>query len=171
MPTNTSSCKSTFLAIFRPFLAIFFILNLISCATILPDCNVCSSPPLNALDGQWELVRWNLPPQAGQVKVRNIPQGDKNPPIRIQFNFEKKLLSGYSGCNTFLSHLTEGSKNAIVLGKISTTRKSCESYQQNYLERDFLNILNDYRSWQQNKDQLLLLGREGDVLVFSERNQ
>ena len=42
----------------------------------------------------------------------------------------------------------------------------CIKDQINELERDFLNILDDYRSWQQNQNQLLLFARSGDVLVF-----
>jgi heat shock protein HslJ len=44
----------------------------------------------------------------------------------------------------------------------------CIQDQANELERDFLNILDDYRSWQQNQNQLLLFARSGDVFVFSE---
>jgi heat shock protein HslJ len=43
----------------------------------------------------------------------------------------------------------------------------CLENQRNLMERDFLNILEDYRSWQQNQNQLLLFGRSGDVLVFA----
>jgi hypothetical protein len=37
------------------------------------------------------------------------------------------------------------------------------------LERDFLNQLSDYRSLQLKDDQMLLVGRTGDVLVFGRR--
>jgi heat shock protein HslJ len=40
-----------------------------------------------------------------------------------------------------------------------------ENYRME-LERDFLNQLEDYRSLRMNDDQLLMVGRTGDVLVF-----
>jgi heat shock protein HslJ len=39
------------------------------------------------------------------------------------------------------------------------------------LERDFLNQLQDYRSLQMKDDQLILIGRSGDVLNFGKRGQ
>jgi heat shock protein HslJ len=131
----------------------------------VPDCNVCSSPPLTDLDGKWTLARWNLPPQNGQIRLRPIPNSG-NEPIYLQFDKEKNLLSGFAGCNQFFSKLTFDSKGAIVLGTIGSTRKMCTKDQTNELERDLLNILDDYRSWQQNQNQLLLFARSGDVLVF-----
>jgi hypothetical protein len=77
------------------------------------------------------------------------------------------MLSGSTGCNNFFSNLKEDSKGAIELGPIGSTRKMCLENQRNQLEQDFLNVLEDYRSWQQNQNQLLLFGKSGDVLVFA----
>jgi heat shock protein HslJ len=140
---------------------------MVSCTAILPDCNVCSSPPLFDLNGHWTLVRWNLPPQNGQIKLRSIPEINSPDPIFIDFDATQKLLSGSSGCNRFFSKLKEDSKGAIVLGPIGSTKKMCLENQRNLIERDFLNVLEDYRSWQQNQNQLLLFGKSGDVLVFA----
>jgi len=133
----------------------------------MPDCNVCSSPPLKDLNGRWTLVRWNLAPQNGQIKLRVIPQAGNPEQIFIEFDSSKNLLSGFTGCNNFFSKLKEDSKGAIELGPIGSTRKMCLDNQRNQIERDFLNVLEDYRSWQQNQNQLLLFGKSGDVLVFA----
>lgn len=170
MTTNTSSKNPLNISILGYFLAIFFIFTGISCSFNLPECNVCSSPPLTELNGRWELVRWNLPPENAQIRLRNIPHGDQGEPIFIQFDSLKKLLSGYSGCNNFFSHLNEDSKGAIELGPIGSTRKMCIENYRSQLERDFFNILDDYSSWQQKQNQLLLLAKSGDVLVFVKRN-
>jgi heat shock protein HslJ len=155
---------------FKSSFVFFGLLNLISCGNLLPDCNSCSSPPLAQLNGRWELLRWNLPPdQMGLVKNRTIPHGDNGDPIMLEFNQEKKLLSGYSGCNRFVSQLSIDSKNAIVLGNIGSTKKMCLENSRMELERDLLNQLDDYRSLNMKGDQMLLVGRTGDVLVFSRR--
>ena len=169
MATNTSSLKKPFLGIFYQYISFLGLILLVSCASIMPDCNVCSSPPLNDLNGNWQLVRWNLPPQNGQIKLRAIPQGINSDQLFIEFDASKKILSGSSGCNHFFSQLKEDSKGAIELGPIGSTRKMCLEEQRNQIERDFLNILEDYRSWQQNQNQLLLFGKSGDVLVFSRK--
>lgn len=167
MTTNTSLLNKSFLSIFTRYFAISAIFLLVSCTSILPDCNVCSSPPLNDLSGHWTLVRWNLPPQNGQIKFRSIPESSSQESIFIEFDASKNLLSGSTGCNRFFSNLTKDSKGAIVLGPIGSTRKICLEGQKNIIERDFLNLLEDYRSWQQNQNQLLLFGKSGDVLVFA----
>lgn len=167
MTTNTSLLKKSFLSIFSRLSATLALFLLVSCSSILPDCNVCSSPPLNELNGHWSLVRWNLPPQNGQIQFRTIPDSNSPDSIFIDFDASKNLLSGSTGCNRFFSKLKEDSKGAIELGTIGSTRKMCIDNQRNLLERDFLNILEDYRSWQQNQNQLLLFGKGGDVLVFT----
>jgi len=167
MTTNTSSSKKPFLGIFYRYISFLGLFLLVSCASILPDCNVCSSPPLNDLNGRWTLVRWNLPPQNGQIKFRVIPQASNSDHIFIVFDASKKMLSGSTGCNNFFSNLKEDSQGAIELGPIGSTRKMCLENQRNQLEQDFLNVLEDYRSWQQNQNQLLLFGKSGDVLVFA----
>jgi heat shock protein HslJ len=170
MTTNIYSVKQS---IFRNFAFSFVflsLLGLVSCSNILPDCNACSSPPLSQLNGRWELLRWNLPPDAmGKINLRRIPHGDNGEPIIIEFNQEKKILSGYSGCNRFFSPITIDSKNAIVLGKIGSTMMMCAENSRMELERDFLNQLDDYRSLTLKGNELLLLGRTGDALVFGRR--
>jgi heat shock protein HslJ len=167
MTTNTSSSKKQFLRILFRYIGFLSTLLLVSCSSIMPDCNVCSSPPLNDLNGRWTLVRWNLAPQNGQIKLRVIPQPNNSDSIFIVFDASKSMLSGFTGCNHFFSKLKEDSKGAIELGPIGSTRKMCMENQRNQIERDFLNVLEDYHSWQQNQNQLLLFGKSGDVLVFS----
>ena len=79
------------------------------------------------------------------------------------------MVSGYAGCNRFFGTITTDAKNAIEIGKLGSTKMMCaESYRMD-LERDFLNQLSDYRSLQLKDDQMLLVGRTGDVLVFGRR--
>lgn len=147
------------------------LVSLFSCTSILPECNSCSSPPLASLHGEWELLRWNLPPSnTGEVRLRGIPHGDNGEPIKIRFDQEKKMISGYSGCNRFFSALEIESNNAIKIGNIGSTKMMCMGNFQMDLERDFLNQLSDYRSWKQQGNELLLVGKTGDVLVFGRRN-
>ena len=168
--TNNYSTMKPIFSFFKSSFVFFGLLNLISCSNILPDCNSCSSPPLAQLSGRWELLRWNLPPdQKGLVKNRTIPHGDNGEPIIIEFNQEKKMLSGYSGCNRFFSQLTIDTKNAVVLGNIGSTKMMCIENSRMELERDFLNQLDDYRSLNMRGEQLLLVGRTGDVLAFGRR--
>ena len=89
--------------------------------------------------------------------------------MSIEFNQEKKMLSGYSGCNRFFSQLTIDTKNAVVLGNIGSTKMMCIENSRMELERDFLNQLDDYRSLNMRGEQLLLVGRTGDVLAFGRR--
>jgi heat shock protein HslJ len=172
MQTNFYSPFSSIFSFFRlsfVFLGTFFIS---ACSTMLPDCNSCSSPPLSQLNSRWELVRWIYPPNAsGKGQIRKIPHGDNGEPIIIEFSDEKKMITGYSGCNRFFGTITTDSKNAIEIGKMGSTRMMCAENYRMELEKDFLNQLQDYRSIQMKNDQLLLIGRSGDVLAFGRRGQ
>ncbi len=170
MTTNKYSPWMPIFLYFKFGFVFLGLLSLASCSNILPDCNSCSSPPLFQLNGRWELLRWNLPPdQRGIVKNRTIPHGDNGEPIIMTFNQETKMLSGYAGCNRFFSQLSIDSKNAIILGNIGSTKMMCAENYRMELERDFFNQLDDYRSLNLKGDQLLLVGRTGDVLVFGRR--
>lgn len=143
-------------------------LGLSACASVFEPCS-CSSPPLASLNGTWELTRWNLPPHNGQVRLRSIPHGDNGEPLKMTFDLANKRLSGFSGCNNFTAGVTDDPKG-IVIGPIASTRKMCAQDRMNQIEYDFYYQLKDYRSFQMEKDQLLLMGRDGDVLAFRKRN-
>jgi heat shock protein HslJ len=172
MQTNISSPLDSKFSFFRlsfVFLAVFL---LIACSNMLPSCNSCSTPPLSQLNGRWELLRWNYPPDAsGKVQLRKVPHGDNGEPIIIEFSNEKKMVSGFSGCNRFFGTITTDSKDAVQISKVGSTRKMCMENFRMELERDFLNQLQDYRSLQMKDDQLILIGRSGDVLNFGKRGQ
>ena len=74
----------------RVFLVISCLgLSLLSaCANVIPPCNAKISPPSSELrNTKWELVRWNLAPNArGEVRSRQIPQGDSSNPIQMIFD-------------------------------------------------------------------------------------
>jgi heat shock protein HslJ len=170
MSTIIYILKKSFFSIFSLGFVFLSLLSLVSCTNLLPDCNACSSPPLSTLSGRWELLRWNRPPDAtGRVTQRAIPHGDNGEPIMIEFNQDKKILSGYSGCNRFFAPITSDSKSAIVLGRIGSSMMMCNENYRMELEHDFLNQLEDYRSLNVKEDQLLLIGRTGDVLAFGRR--
>jgi heat shock protein HslJ len=139
------------------------------CANVIPPCGAKTSPPSSELrNTKWELTRWNLPPNSnGEVRTRQIPQGDASNPIQITFDQNGQRVSGSTGCNRFTAQLDEDSRG-FTLSKIIVTKMAC-SPQRNELENDFLYELNDYRSIVRNGDQLLMIGTDREVLSFTQR--
>ena len=155
----------------RPILASFLLgLGLISgCANVIPPCGAKISPPSSELrNTRWELTRWNLPPNGkGEVRARQIPQGEASNPIQITFDANGQRISGSTGCNRFTAELDEDSRG-FSLSKIASTKMACAP-QRMELENDFLYQLNDYRSIIRNGDQLLMIGNDREVLSFTQR--
>ena len=143
---------------------------LTACANVIPPCGAKTSPPSSELrNTKWELTRWNLPPNSnGEVRTRQIPQGDASNPIQIVFDANGERVSGSTGCNRFTAQLDEDSRG-FTLTKIASTKMSCTP-QRNELENDFLYELNDYRSIVRNGDQLLMIGTDREVLSFTQRS-
>jgi heat shock protein HslJ len=142
---------------------------LTACANVIPPCGAKTSPPSSELrNTKWELTRWNLPPNSnGEVRTRQIPQGNASNPIQIVFDANGESVSGSTGCNRFTAQLDEDSRG-FTLTKITSTKMSCTP-QRNELENDFLYELNDYRSIVRNGDQLLMIGTDREVLSFTQR--
>ncbi len=142
---------------------------LTACANVTPPCSAKISPPSAELrNTKWELTRWNLPPHSiGEVRTRQIPQGEASNPIYISFDANGQRVSGSTGCNRFTAELDEDSRG-FSLSKIASTKLAC-SPQRMELENDFLYELNDYRSIVRNGDQLLMIGTDREVLSFSQR--
>lgn len=167
-------------AIFRPsrgpvkhFFLVFSCLGLgflTACANIIPPCTAKTSPPSSEFrNTKWELVRWNLPPNAkGEVRARQIPQGDNGNPIQIIFDANGERLSGSTGCNRLTARITEDARG-FTLDQITSTKMAC-SPQRMELENDFLYELNDYRSIVRNGDQLLMIGADREVLSFMQKS-
>ena len=167
-------------AIFRPsrgpIKRFFLILSclglgfLTACANVIPPCNAKTSPPSGELrNTKWELVRWNLAPNAkGEVRSRQIPQGDSSNPIQIIFDANGERVSGSTGCNRFAARITEDARG-FTLDQIAATKIACTP-QRMELENDFLYQLNDYRSIVRNGDQLLMIGADREVLSFIQKN-
>ena len=139
------------------------------CANVIPPCNAKTSPPSSELrNTKWELTRWNLPPNSnGEVRTRQIPQGDTSNPIQMSFDAAGQRVSGSSGCNRFTAQLDEDNRG-FTFTKIVSTRMACAPQRQE-LENDFLYELNDYRSIVRNGDQLLMIGVDREVLSFTQR--
>ena len=139
------------------------------CANVIPPCGAKTSPPSSELrNTKWELTRWNLPPNNnGEVRIRQIPQGEASNPIQIHFDANGQRVSGSTGCNKFTAQLDEDSRG-FTLTKITSTKMACTP-QRNELENDFLYELNDYRSIVRNGDQLLMIGTDRQVLSFTQR--
>jgi heat shock protein HslJ len=166
-------------AIFRPFggpiKRFFLILSclglsfLTACANVIPPCNAKTSPPSTEFrNSKWELVRWNLAPNArGEVRARQIPQGDNSNPIQIIFDANGERVSGSTGCNRFTARITEDARG-FTLDQIAATKMACTP-QRMELENDFLYELNDYRSIVRNGDQLLMIGVDRQVLSFMQK--
>ncbi|WP_293600363.1 META domain-containing protein [Polynucleobacter sp. 39-46-10] len=167
-------------AIFRlsrgPIKRIFLILSclgfsfLTACANVVPPCTAKTSPPSSEFrNTKWELVRWNLPPNArGEVRARQIPQGDNSNPIQIIFDANGERVSGSTGCNRFTARINEDARG-FTLDQIASTKMACAP-QRMELENDFLYELNDYRSIVRNGDQLLMIGADREVLSFIQKN-
>lgn len=142
---------------------------LVGCANIIPPCGAKISPPSSELKNtKWELTRWNLPPNnSGEVRTRQIPQGDASNPIQIIFDVNGQRLSGSTGCNRFTATIDEDARG-FSLKQIASTKMAC-SPQRMELENDFLYQLNDYRSIVRNGDQLLMIGTDREVLSFTQK--
>jgi len=142
---------------------------LTGCANVIPPCGAKISPPSSELKNtKWELTRWNLPPNNnGEVRARQIPQGDASNPIQIIFDVNGQRLSGSTGCNRFTATIDEDARG-FSLKQIASTKMAC-SPQRMELENDFLYQLNDYRSIVRNGDQLLMIGTDREVLSFTQK--
>uniref|UniRef100_B1XVN4 DUF306 domain-containing protein n=1 Tax=Polynucleobacter necessarius subsp. necessarius (strain STIR1) TaxID=452638 RepID=B1XVN4_POLNS len=142
---------------------------LTACANVIPPCGAKTSPPSSELKNtKWELTRWNLPPNNnGEVRSRQILQGDASNPIQIIFDANGQRLSGSTGCNRFTAILDEDARG-FTLKQIASTKMACSS-QRIELENDFLYQLNDYRSIVRNGDQLLMIGTDREVLSFTQK--
>ncbi|MEA9603484.1 META domain-containing protein [Polynucleobacter sp. JS-JIR-II-c23] len=159
----------------RPSKGFFLTLSCLSlgllsgCANVIPPCGAKISPPSSELKNtKWELTRWNLPPNSnGEVRTRQIPQGDVSNPIQIIFDASGQRLSGSTGCNRFTATLDEDARG-FSLKQIASTKMACNP-QRMELENDFLYELNDYRSIVRNGDQLLMIGTDREVLSFTQK--
>jgi hypothetical protein len=175
MPSRTSALL-TFQALskdsIRNLFVVFLSLGipfLTGCANVIPPCNAKTSPPSSELrNTKWELTRWNLPPNSnGEVRTRQIPQGEASNPIQMTFDVNGQRVSGSTGCNRFTAQLEEDARG-FTFSKITSTKMACTP-QRNELENDFLYELNDYRSIVRNGDQLLMIGTDREVLSFTQR--
>ena len=159
----------------RPSKGFFLTLSCLSlgllsgCANVIPPCGAKISPPSSELKNtKWELTRWNLPPNSnGEVRTRQIPQGDASNPIQIIFDASGQRMSGSTGCNRFTATLDEDARG-FSLKQITSTKMACNP-QRMELENDFLYELNDYRSIVRNGDQLLMIGTDREVLSFIQK--
>jgi heat shock protein HslJ len=159
----------------KPLNWLFLMLSCLSlvllsgCANVIPPCSAKISPPSSELKNtKWELTRWNLPPNSnGEVRTRQIPQGDVSNPIQIIFDASGQRLSGSTGCNRFTASIDEDARG-FSLKQIASTKMAC-SPQRMELENDFLYQLNDYRSIVRNGDQLLMIGTDREVLSFTQK--
>ena len=143
---------------------------LTACANVIPPCGAKTSPPSSELrNTKWELTRLNLPPTSnGEVRTRQIPQGENSNPIQIIFDAKGERVSGSTGCSRFTASLDEDAKG-FTFKQINSTKMSCTP-ARNELENDFLYELNDYRSIVRNGDQLLMIGADREVLSFTQRS-
>lgn len=143
---------------------------LTACANVIPPCGAKTSPPSSELrNTKWELTRWNLPPNTnGEVRTRQIPQGENSNPIQITFDSKGERVSGSTGCNRFTASLDEDAKG-FTFKQITSTKMSCSPARME-LENDFLYELNDYRNIVRNGDQLLMIGTDREVLSFTQRS-
>lgn len=172
MPPKTAHFYPTYSTLNRLFLsfACLGLSLLTACANVIPPCTAKTSPPSSEFrNTKWELVRWNLAPNArGEVRARQIPQGDNSNPIQIVFDANGERMSGSTGCNRFTARITEDARG-FTLDQITSTKMACTP-QRMELENDFLYELNDYRTIVRNGDQLLMIGADREVLSFMQKS-
>ena len=142
---------------------------LTACANVIPPCTAKTSPPSSEFrNTKWELVRWNLAPNArGEVRTRQIPQGDSSNPIQIIFDANGDRVSGSTGCNRFTARITEDARG-FTIDQVASTKMACTP-QRMELENDFLYELNDYRTIVRNGAQFLMIGADREVLSFMQK--
>lgn len=134
------------------------------------DCDTCASPSLPSVEGHWILSKWQRPTSATtEPTERAIINGLSAGLISIQFDSEKKAVSGYAGCNRFFSALSLDENSRIKFGPIATTRMFCSEASRMALELAFVKQLSNYRELKQKEDVLYLIGSSGDVLQFIRR--
>lgn len=143
---------------------------LTACSGVIPPCGAKISPPSSELrNTKWELIRWNLTPNAnGEVRGRQIPMGENSNPVQLAFDASGERVSGFTGCNRFTATLSEDSRG-FTFEKITATKMACNP-QRTELENDFLYELNDYRNIVRDGDRLLFIGRDREVLTFAQRD-
>lgn len=143
---------------------------LTACANVIPPCTAKTSPPSSEFrNTKWELVRWNLAPNAnGEARSRQIPIGESSNPIQMTFDANGERLSGSTGCNRFTARISEDARG-FTLDQIVSTRMACAP-QRMELENDFLYELKDYRTIVRNGDQLLMIGANREVLSFTQKS-
>ncbi|NDW11803.1 META domain-containing protein [Bacteroides sp. 214] len=115
---------------------------------------------VNLLNGKWLVVE-----ASGEV----IPTGtDTNRPF-IEFDVEKKSISGNAGCNGFNGRFVTNEQNAqaISFPAVAATMKACLDMT---VERLVLNGLNEVASFDaSNNNRISFLDKEGKTVLVLER--
>ena len=156
--------------IYQAGLIIASLMATLAYAHAAQDCKACLPPTPATLSGRWELEQWSTPTKnESEVHQRDIPRGDSNGALNIQYDQEKNLLSGFSGCNRFMAPLEFNKNNSIKVGLIAGTQMLCMENSRMELERDFLNELSNSESWGQDGTKLIMTSTSGEVLTFERR--
>jgi heat shock protein HslJ len=139
-------------------------LLLTGCANLIPPCPGRSTPPYTDLIGTvWELNHWNMPPNAmGEVRLRSMPNDSGQ---KIQIQFDKNRMSGFGGCNRFTAQIIDDGRN-FQITQIASTRMACSALRDE-IDRDFVYLLQDYRSIVRDGNYLLIIGPNREVLSFN----
>ncbi|QCK16591.1 META domain-containing protein [Mangrovivirga cuniculi] len=103
------------------------------------------------LNGVWQLNKIN------EKSVDNPPK-----PPNIQFRFEERNISGFTGCNRFKGNV-EFSDNSIKTTQFSVTNLACKL---NDIEKEFLNSIAEKKLNYLITGDTLTLWTAEDNLVF-----
>lgn len=115
----------------------------------------CSEAKVSEADlkGSWVLRSLN------QEAVSDAFKGNKP---NIEFDFEKKTISGYSGCNRFNGAFTlEG--NVFKSGNLATTQMLCLEANK---EGEFIGALGTSTGLVLNIENQLLSFKDGDTIIL-----
>ncbi|MCK5825083.1 MAG: META domain-containing protein [Ichthyobacteriaceae bacterium] len=79
---------------------------------------------------------------------------------------DKKIASGYSGCNSFSGQYNSEAKEKLSFQRIASTRKACFSKEVMDIETANLAILEDVDSYKINGAELVLLGESIELAKY-----
>lgn len=120
------------------------------------------SPPVSAENSPLDKTYWRLV----TVNEMSVPPGTGRHEPHIQFDPEKKRVTGYSGVNIF-SGGYDSTENRLRMSHMASTRRA-GSPELMKLETAYLKALSATRSYRVDGDMLEFLNVHGQVVARFE---
>lgn len=107
---------------------------------------------------------------SGNYKILTLGNVSELPEnLIISFSIEKKMVSGFSGCNQF-SGSYDSENGSLNFGPLASTRKMCQP-DVNTVEQKILKALNETKRFSEENDAILFFNNEGNVIMTLEKPQ